>query len=142
MELNLGTAPLSDDEVLQAFEACQLDPASFHHADHIRLAWLYVRRHGPAKAETLLIDGIRKFAQRAGAPQKFHHTTTIAWTRLVAAACGKPNSGGSFSEWIKTHPELLNKHLLKEHFSAERLELSEARNGWLDPDLKPLDLNR
>src|SRR5260370_37169419 len=121
MELNLGTAPLSDDAVFQAFEACKLDPASFHHADHIRLAWLYVRRHGPAKAETLLIDGIRKFAQRAGAPQKFHHTTTIAWTRLVAAACGKSNSGGSFSEWIKAHPELLNMTLLKEQYPPQSL---------------------
>jgi hypothetical protein len=142
MELNLGTAPLSDDAVLQAFEACQLDPSRFHHADHIRLAWLCVRRHGAAKAETLLLDGIRKFAQRAGAPQKFHHTITIAWTRLVAAACSKSNSGESFSEWMESHPELLNKHLLKEHYSEERLEISEARAGWLDPDLKPLSSNR
>jgi len=138
MELNLGTAPMSDDAFMQAFEACQLDPARFHHADHIRLAWLCVRRHGAAKAESLLLDGIRKFAQRAGAPRKFHHTITIAWTRLVAAACCESNSCDSFHEWIKVHPKLLNKHLINEHYSAGKLESSEARRGWLDPDLKPL----
>jgi hypothetical protein len=138
MELNLGTAPMSDDAFMQAFEACQLDPARFHHADHIRLAWLCVRRHGAAKAESLLLDGIRKFAQRAGAPQKFHHTVTVAWTRLVAAACCESNSCDSFHEWIKVHPKLLNKHLINEHYSAGKLESSEARRGWLDPDLKPL----
>jgi hypothetical protein len=138
MELNLGTAPMSDDAFIQAFEACQLDPAGFHHADHLRLAWLYVRRHGVRAAEARLLEGIPRFAQRAGAPQKFHHTATIAWTRLVATACLESNSHGSFHEWIETHPELLNKHLLNEHYSAGRLESPEARHGWLDPDLKPL----
>ena len=139
MELNLGTAPMSDDTVLQAFEQCQLDPTKFHHADHIRLAWLCVRRHGAAKAQMLLLDGIRKFAQRAGATQKFHYTTTVAWARLVAAACCESEPCDSFDEWIKAYPELLNKHLLNEHYSAGRLESSEARRGWLDPDFKPLD---
>ena len=139
MELNLGTAPMSDDAVLQAFEACQLDPAKFHHADHIRLAWLCVQRYGALQAEAKLLDGIRSFAQRAGVPQKFLHTTTVAWARLVAAACRESDSRDSFDEWIKVHPELLNKHLLNEHYSAGTLESSEARNGWLNPDLKPLD---
>lgn len=139
MELNLGTAPLSDHDVLLAFEACQLDPAKFHHDDHIRLAWLCVQRYGAREAETRLLDGIRKFARRAGVPQKFMYTTTVAWTRLVAASCRESDSCDSFEEWIKVHPELLNKHLLSEHYSARRLESSEARRGWLDPDLKPLD---
>jgi hypothetical protein len=138
MELNLGTAAISDDAFLQAFEASQLDPGKFHHADHLRLAWLYIQRHGARQAETRLLEGIRTFAQRAGALQKFHHTTTIAWARLVAAACCESTSGDSFYVWIKSHPELLNKHLLDEHYSAGRLESSEARRGWLDPDLKPL----
>ena len=139
MDLNLGTAAISDDAFLQAFEACQLDPGKFHHADHVRLAWLYIQRYGARVAEVRLLEGIPKFAKRAGAPQKFHHTATIAWARLVAAACCESNSCGSFYLWIKRHPELLNKHLLNEHYSAGRLESSEARRGWIDPDLKPLD---
>ena len=139
MELNLGTASLSDDELLRSFEDCQLDPVKFHHADHIRLAWLCVRRHGPAEAEARLLNGIRKMAQDAGVPRKFHYTITIAWARLVAVACRKSNSRDSFYEWIKTHPQFLNRYLLKEHYSAGKLESLQARCGWLGPDLKPLD---
>jgi hypothetical protein len=138
MELNLGTASMSDDRVLLAFEACQLDPAKFHHADHIRLAWLCIQRYGARQAEAALLDGIRQFARHAGVPEKFHYTITIAWARLVAAACCKSDSRDSFYEWIKTHPELLDKRLTNEHYSAGRLESSQARCGWLDPDLKPL----
>jgi hypothetical protein len=138
MELNLGTAPMSDDAVLLAFETCQLDPAKFHHADHVRLAWLCIQRYGARRAEAALLDGIRKFAQHAGVPEKFHYTITIAWARLVAAACCKSDSCDSFYEWIKPHPELLDKRLMNEHYSAGRLESLQARCGWLDPDLKLL----
>jgi hypothetical protein len=138
MELSLGTAPMSDDAVLRAFEACQLDPAKFHHADHIRLAWLMIRRYGPTDAETKLLSGIQKFAQHAGAPKKFHYTITIAWTRLVASAYCESDSGDSFYKWIVIHPELLNTRLMDEHYSAGKLESLQARCGWLDPDLKPL----
>lgn len=138
MELHLGTAPLSDDAVLQAFEACQLDPAKFHHDDHIRLAWLCVQRYGTREAETKLLDGIRGFAQRAGVPQKFMYTTTIAWTRLVAAAQLSSPSTANFSEWIQLHPELLDRKLLARYYSPGRLETPEARSGWVEPDLAPL----
>ncbi|HTA59367.1 MAG TPA: hypothetical protein VK805_14490 [Candidatus Baltobacteraceae bacterium] len=139
MELKLGTAPMSDDTVLQAFEDCQLDPAKFHHDDHIRLAWLCVKRYGAQEAETKLLDGLRRFAQRAGVPQKFMHTTTIAWTRLVAAAYATSPTATNSSEWIESRPELLDRNLLARYYSLDRLETAEARSGWVEPDLAPLD---
>ncbi|HXC47977.1 MAG TPA: hypothetical protein VNU20_06780 [Candidatus Sulfotelmatobacter sp.] len=138
MELHLGTAPMSDDAVLQGFEACQLDPAKFHHADHIRLAWLCVQRYGASGAEVKLLDGIRKFAERAGAPRKFHYTITIAWTRLVAAARQNGSTANNFSEWVESHPELLDRNLLANYYSPARLQTEEARSGWVGPDLAPL----
>jgi len=140
MELNLGTAPMSDDAVLRAFEECQLGPAKFHHADHIRLAWVCVQRYGVSAAEALLLDGIRKMAQHAGAPQKFLCTTTIAWTRLVASAQQRGPAASNFSEWIYSHPELLDRNLLAKYYSPGRLETPEARSGWIEPDLAPLGL--
>jgi hypothetical protein len=138
MELYLGTAPMSDDAVLQAFEACQLDPAKFHHADHIRLAWLCVNRYGAGRAEARLLDGIRKFAQRAGVPRKFHFTITIAWARLVAAAQNNSPAPNNFSDWIQLHPELLDRNLLANYYSPDSLQTEEARSGWVEPDLAPL----
>ena len=140
MELNLGTAPLSDHAVLLAFEVCQLDPAKFHHDDHIRLAWLCVRHYGPLEAEAKLLNGIGKFARRAGVPQKFMYTTTVAWTRLVAAAQTAGPVTDKFSEWIQSHPELLDRTLLANYYSPGRLETEEARSGWVAPDIAPLCL--
>jgi hypothetical protein len=140
MELNLGTAPMSDDAVLQAFAACQLDPAKFHHADHIRLAWLCVNRYGAGRAEARLLDGIRKFAEHAGVPRKFHFTITIAWTRLVTAAQNNSPAANNFSDWIQLHPELLDRNLLAKYYSLDSLRTEDARSGWVEPDLAPLGI--
>lgn len=141
MGLNLGTAPLSDDAVLQAFESCQLDPAKFHHDDHIRLAWLCIQRYGARDAEAKLLDGLRQFAQRACVPQKFMHATTVAWTRLVATAQAASPAANNFSEWIQLYPQLLDRKLLANYYSPGRLETEEARSGWIEPDVAPLGLS-
>lgn len=109
MSAPLGTAHLSDEDFLAAFDSLTLDPASFRHADHLRLAWLLLRRCSPAEAEARLLDGIARFAARAGTPQKFSQPLTLAWLRLVAAA--DPAAAADFASWLDAHPRLLDKSL-------------------------------
>jgi hypothetical protein len=138
VNFKLGCGQMSDTEFLQAFEECRVAPASFHHADHVRLAWLYVRRYGASEAESLLLAGIRKLAIGAGVPGKFLYTTTVAWVRLVAAANREATTDHKFEEWIAGHAELLDQRLLEKYYSIGKLEGEPARSRWLDPDLAPL----
>jgi len=139
VELSLGCGHLDDEEFVQGFEECTLQPGAFHHADHIRLAWLYVQRYGASGAEARLLEGIRRMAQHAGVPQKFLYTTTVAWARLVAAAEKDGVAKESFFGWIQRHPALLNRELLANYYSPGSLETAEARSGWVEPDLAPLE---
>ncbi len=139
MEHHLGCGQLNDDEFLRAFETCELKHGMFYHADHVRLAWIYVRRFGAAGAEERLLAGIRKMANHAGAPRKFLFTTTVAWARLVAGTQKDSGVSETFLEWAQRHPELLEKNLLAKYYSPGRLETPEARSGWVEPDLAPLD---
>jgi hypothetical protein len=139
MNIGLGFGHLKDGEFLAAFENCTFDPSNFHHADHVRLAWIYVHRVGAIAAEQRLVDGIRKLATHAGAPNKFLHTATIAWARLVALAVEKDPSKLPFSAWITKHPELLNKDLLDQFYSSGILKTEPARAQWVEPDRKPLN---
>jgi hypothetical protein len=78
-------------------------------------------------------------AERAGAPQKFLYTTTVAWVRLVAAAMPpEPAQNLSFARWVADHPRLLRKDCLSEFYSKAVLESPGARCGWVEPDLAPL----
>jgi hypothetical protein len=53
---------LPDDEFLRAFFGLTLSNSEFRHRDHLRLAWLAVRRHGAGVAEEVVTAGIRRFA--------------------------------------------------------------------------------
>jgi hypothetical protein len=138
MERNLGCEHLSDDEFVAAFEECTISPAAFHHADHVRLAWIYAGRYDAEGAEEKLLAGIRRFAAKAGVPEKFQYTMTLAWSRLVAASRKNSKAENTFGEWIASHPEFLDRRLLEKYYSADKRLGEPARTTWVPPDLAPL----
>jgi len=77
---------MNDDEFLTAFEACTLD--EFHHRDHIKVAYLYLRRYPLDDAIAKVRAGLQALAAAWGAPvndleKGYHETMTQAWVRLV-----------------------------------------------------------
>jgi len=133
-----GTLHLSDEEFVRAFESCELVGASFHHADHVRLTWIYVRQYGEQAATERVMAGIRRFATHSGSAQKFHQTQTCAWVRLIAAAQRGRSELRTFVEFIAAHPELLDANALARYYSKSVLESPAARTGWVEPDVSPL----
>ena len=133
----LGSARLADREFVLAFEKGTLPAEMFHHADHIRLAWLYLREHNYEAAERRFCDGLVKLAARFGVPEKFHRTLTVAWLRAVHVRI-TADGETSFEAWLASHPALLDRNFLLRHYSKQRLESPEARLGWLEPDRKAL----
>ncbi len=138
MDVSLGCGHLSDDEFVAAFEECALSPSAFHHADHLRLAWIYAGRCDAKEAEEKLLAGIWRFAEKAGVPGKFQCTATVAWSRLIAASREDSKAESTFGEWIASHPEFLDRRLLEKYYSKEKLQSELARATWVPPDLASL----
>jgi len=125
---------MTDDQFARAFENCEIAGEDFHHQDHIRLAWIYLKRYGPEDASSRIAAAIRAFASRLGKADKYHETVTIAWMRLVqqAADCN------SFREVAAAFPQFLDKSYLNDFYSAETLQSGAARESFVEPDKKPL----
>jgi len=83
-------------------------------------------------------EGIRRFANHHGATQKYHHTLTLAWMRLVASALVETPEGYAFEQFITAHPQLKDANLLAKYYSKELLQTAAAREAWVEPDLQPL----
>ena len=92
----------------------------------------------PSRAAERMAEGIRRFANHQGATQKYHHTLTLAWMRLVAAALVETPEGHTFEQFIAAHSDLGGKNLLAQYYSKKLLETAAARDGWVEPDLQPL----
>ena len=137
-EFTSGASAWSDEEFLRAFEDLSFPADLFHHGEHIRVAWVYLKSGDASRAAERMSEGIRRFANHHGATQKFHHTLTLAWMRLVAAALGETPEGYAFEQFITAHPQLLDLNLLAKYYSQELLRTAAARETWVPADLQPL----
>jgi hypothetical protein len=124
-----------DDEFLRAFFSVSLPNSEFRHRDHLRLAWLAIRRHGAGAAEEVVTAGIQRFAEHHGHAQAYHDTMTRFWVRLVAHAVSDRPEIVDFEEFLAVYPLLLNKNAPLEHWSRDAMFGTEARAAWLEPDL-------
>jgi len=140
-DVRMDYRSLSDEAFVHAFESCHITGESFRHADHVRLAWIYVTRFGPRMAEERFSEGLRRLAAQLGIPEKFHLTVTLAWLRVVAARV-KSDQVQSFDDWISIHLELLDRSFLHNYYSEPCLTSAVARANWVEPDRRPLDETR
>lgn len=125
---------LTNDELFDGFERATLE--SFHHADHVRTAWLYVRRHGMPAALTEFTTALKRFAIAKGAPNLYHETITWAYLLLIAERL-RDTPTDSWTEFSAAHPELLTwkPSILDRYYSAELLWSDRAKTSFVMPDL-------
>ena len=123
---------------MRALEDLSFPAELFHHREHVRATWLYLKSSDATRAAERMAASIRRFANYHGAAQKYHHTITLAWVRLVAAALVETPEGYDFERFLGAHPELADKNLLAKYYSEDVLQAAAARKVWVEPDLQPL----
>jgi hypothetical protein len=109
----------------------------FGHRQHVHLAFLAVRTHGKSAAITKISSWIRHIAAYERAPQKYNATMTIAWTEIVGHHVEADPAVADFGQFADRYPALLDKRLLRDHYSSALLASVTARRGWVAPDLAP-----
>jgi hypothetical protein len=129
---------VTDGAFLGAFERGEPPGGSFHQHDHIRMAWLYVRREGAVRAEWLVTDGIRRFARANHVPDRYHDTITRFWGRVVAHVVERHPEVADFDEFLAIWPGLADKTSINRHYSPALVNSAAARAGWVEPDLLPM----
>ncbi len=123
---------------MDAFRAGTLSTDAFHHADHVRMAWVYVREFGLELAARRFVDDLKRFAIAKGVPTLYHATITHAYLSLLAErAVLTPTD--AWDIFAAAHPDLLRwkPGVLDAYYSAKRLWSHEARAGFLMPDRQP-----
>jgi hypothetical protein len=129
---------LSDDEFRRHFEEGTLPAAEFHHRDHVRLAWVYLRSAPPIEALARFGEGLRKLAARHGKPDLYHETITWAYLLLIRERMERRTAGSldSWEEFAETNPDLLTwkPSVLASYYRPETLGSELARRVFVLPD--------
>src|SRR5262249_28024308 len=129
----LGGICMEDQEFISGFENCTL--TSFHHRDHVKLAWLYLRSYPVLEALARFTSGIKNFAKAHGKSNLYHETITWAYIFLIHERMARGGES-SWEEFAVNNSDLLNwqENILASYYSKEMLQSEMARKVFVFPD--------
>ena len=126
---------MEHDELIAAFESGEVPQGGFHHAQHVRVAWWYLKHHALPEALARFSDGLRRFAERQNKPGLYHDTITVAYVLLInqrLADCRHLE----WAEFAERHGDLLGwrPSILDRYYRPETLASERARAVFVMPD--------
>lgn len=126
---------LDDPAFVAAFRDTSLPPSAFHHRDHVRMAWLYLRECGPVDAPARFAVDLQRFAVAKGVPGLYHATVTGAYMALISERIVTTPTA-VWDDFAAAHPDLFTwkPGVLDRYYSSERLWSPLARAQFLLPD--------
>ena len=130
-------------EVLRGFQSRTLPRERWTHAAHLTVALWFLLEFDWPEATERVRRGIRRYNAAHGIHPTptggYHETRTLVWMRRVRAFLEEGrNEARSLVALANDLGAALDSRLPLEYYTRERLFSSEARAGWVEPDLKSL----
>jgi hypothetical protein len=130
-----ATEPLTDTELKARFLDTTLGADQFHHADHVRMAWLFVSDYGMPAALERFPAALRRFADAKGATSLYHATITWAFLLLIHERQVR-QPAADWPGFAAANPDLLTwkPSILDRFYTRETLWSDVARQTFVMPD--------
>jgi hypothetical protein len=127
---------MTDEEFIARFEDGSLAGESFHHADHVRMAFLYLSRFSPLEALQRFSSALVRFAEAKGKPGLYHETITWAFLLLIRERMARAGMPQSWNQFAAGNPDLLDwrENVLRKYYRSETLSSEIAKRTFLLPD--------
>jgi hypothetical protein len=127
---------MKDSEWMEAFESCALPADSFHHRDHVKMAFLYLQKYKPLEALAHFSSALTRFATAHGKPNLYNETITWAFLLLIRERIARTNSRETWSEFSSKNTDLLrwDDNILLKYYRPETLTSALAKRVFLFPD--------
>jgi hypothetical protein len=128
---------MTDEQLIDCFEAGDEPPGGFHHPEHVRVAWWYARRHPWTVALQHFQTALRRFAAARGKPERYHETITAAFMVLVCERLDREHAREvTWEQFAAANADLLawNPSILDRYYRPETLTSDRARRVFVLPD--------
>ena len=127
---------MTGEELIRQFENGATDAASFHHAEHVRLAFEYLGRYSALAALERFSDALKRFAAAQGKAQRYHETITWAYLLLIRERIARAGLSQTWEEFAERNPDLLiwKGGVLATLYRQGTLDSDLARQTFILPD--------
>ena len=128
------------------FEDCTLPKEEWTHQAHLTVGLWYASQLPYEEALVAVREGIKRLNAALGVPttptRGYHETITRFYMRVLCRYVTQEEHR-PVGAWDRRVRALLarygDRELPLRHYSKDRLMSPEARFGWVEPDLRPLD---
>ena len=130
---------MQDKELIERFESCTLAGADFHHRDHVKVVWLYLRCNSVLETLGRFAAGLKRFANANGKPNLYHETVTWAYVFLIQERMQRHGGEQSWPDFVEGNADLFDwkDNILKSYYRDETLSSETARRTFVFPDRFP-----
>ncbi len=127
---------MTDDKLLAGFENCTLPNEAFHHEEHVRVAFLYLRRYSALQPLERFSAALQRFAAAHGKTTLYNETVTWAYLLLIRERMARAGWTQSWPEFRAGNTDLFdrNRDILKKYYQTETLQSQLAKGTFLFPD--------
>jgi hypothetical protein len=127
---------MDDERLVRLVEAGDVPPDGFHHRDHVRVAWWYLRQHALPEALLRFSSTLRRFALARGKPDLYHETITTAYMLLINERLATGARDLTWVEFAERNADLLSwrPSILERYYREETLSSDLARRAFVMPD--------
>jgi len=127
---------MTEHEWMAEFEKCTLPNGSFHHADHVKMAFFYLQKYLPLEALIRFSSALKRFAAAQGKPDLYNETITWGFILLIRERMARASSPQSWAEFSASNADLLrwDNNVLKKYYFPETLSSELAKRVFLFPD--------
>jgi hypothetical protein len=122
-------------ELIDRFERGLSPNDSFHHADHVQLAFAYLSQYSVLQALDRFAAALKRFAESRGKSQLYHETISYSYFFLIRERMAR----GAVTDWgefARQNPDLLisKDGILSRYYHEATLKSDLARTVFLLPD--------
>ena len=118
---------------LQRFVRGEIAAEEFPHREHVRMAFEMLRQHDFAESVLHYSRTLRAMAVRAGKPQAFNQTITVAFLAVIAQRM-EAAADADFAHFAACNADLFDRALLARWYRPEQLASPLASRSFVLPD--------
>jgi hypothetical protein len=127
---------IQDEELLSKFEDTSLPLSEFRHEEHLRVAFLYLRRHALLEVLKRFPAALQRYAAAHGKTGLYHQTISWAFLFIVHERMAAGGETETWEEFKQRHGDLLegSKSILAKYYRDDTIASPAARHYFVMPD--------
>lgn len=127
---------MTEQEFYEQFENATLDVNIFDHSNHVKMAWIYLKKFKLPEAMINFSKALKNFATANGASGLYHETITFAYLILINERLQNAEDQRDWEIFVKTNPDLFDwkNNILKKFYREETIKSPFAKKVFIFPD--------